>query len=112
MSMNHTVSDKERQDFATRRRMMRHRPQGASKERMLRQIAVPLKSGNGIASRGEIREQRRARGRMISAEVRENFWNGLDRYYENLKRDPVAWQQELEERRVWEGTLNDGLENL
>ncbi len=30
--------------------------------------------------------------------------------YAALRNDPEAWQAELEERRAWEQTLNDGVE--
>jgi len=30
--------------------------------------------------------------------------------YAELRQDPVAWQAELDERRVWDVTLADGLE--
>lgn len=30
--------------------------------------------------------------------------------YRRLREDPEAWKEELEERRLWESTLADGLE--
>jgi hypothetical protein len=29
--------------------------------------------------------------------------------FARLRRDPTAWAEELEERRLWESTLGDGL---
>lgn len=34
-----------------------------------------------------------------------------NRAYARLRKDPVAWAQELEERKLWEVALMDGLEN-
>ncbi len=31
--------------------------------------------------------------------------------FARLRRDPVAWAEELEERRLYENTLMDGLED-
>ncbi len=33
------------------------------------------------------------------------------RSFQALKEDPEAWREELEERALWENTLNDGLEH-
>ena len=33
-----------------------------------------------------------------------------NRQYAALRSGPVAWQEEIEERAVWEGTLLDDLE--
>lgn len=41
---------------------------------------------------------------------RQRFFDQCDEDYARLKRDPKAWKEELEERRAWEATLNDGLE--
>jgi len=38
------------------------------------------------------------------------FFESLDAAFKALKADPVAWAQELEERRLWENTLMDGLD--
>ncbi len=31
--------------------------------------------------------------------------------YAEMRKDPVAWQEELDERALWEVTLMDGLED-
>lgn len=38
------------------------------------------------------------------------FWNQVNASYEKLKEDKEAWADELEERKLWENTLGDGLE--
>jgi hypothetical protein len=35
----------------------------------------------------------------------------FNRDYARLRRDPVAWAEELAERALWDNTLLDGLEN-
>jgi hypothetical protein len=42
---------------------------------------------------------------------REAFWEEVDASYARLRDDPVAWDEELEERRLWEATLLDDLED-
>ena len=39
------------------------------------------------------------------------FWYRANAAYARLRRDPVAWAEELEERRLSENTLMDGLED-
>ena len=41
---------------------------------------------------------------------RKIFFEGLDQDYTVLKADPEAWAQELEERKLFENTLMDGLD--
>jgi hypothetical protein len=41
---------------------------------------------------------------------RKAFFMGLDRDYAALKADPKAWAEELEERKLLENTLMDGLD--
>jgi hypothetical protein len=36
----------------------------------------------------------------------------FDAAYARLQADPVAWEEELAERAVWEVTLADGLDDL
>ena len=38
------------------------------------------------------------------------FWERTNRPYANLKANPKAWEQELQERAEWEITIQDGLE--
>jgi len=42
---------------------------------------------------------------------RKRFLDDCNRAYAALKKDPKAWEQELQERRAWEQTLSDGLED-
>lgn len=37
------------------------------------------------------------------------FWQQVHEAYARLQQDSVAWQEEMEERRIWENTLLDGL---
>ena len=41
---------------------------------------------------------------------REKFWKACDEAYARLRNDPKAWAEELEERKIWEVTLADGLD--
>ena len=42
---------------------------------------------------------------------RKRFLDECNRAYERLKGDPKGWQEELRERRAWDRTLSDGLED-
>lgn len=48
----------------------------------------------------------------IEALYRTRFYDECDRAYARLRADPVAWQEELEERKAWDVTLSDGLEEV
>lgn len=41
---------------------------------------------------------------------RRVFLEEVNRAYRSLREDPAAWVAEEEERRVWEATLGDGLQ--
>ena len=41
---------------------------------------------------------------------RKKFWEKTNSAYQALRDDPKAWQDELDERALWESTLPDGLE--
>ncbi len=41
---------------------------------------------------------------------RQRFFDQLDAAYAALRADPEAWREELEERQLWEATLEDGLD--
>ena len=41
---------------------------------------------------------------------RKRFLEMANEAFANLKMDPTAWLKEMEERRAWEGTLDDGIE--
>ena len=41
---------------------------------------------------------------------REKVMDEANAAYARLQADPEAWKDELEERRAWDATLNDGLE--
>lgn len=49
--------------------------------------------------------------RAIEDYRRKKFLEELNASYAALRSDPVAWQEELEERKLWENTLMDGLED-
>lgn len=42
---------------------------------------------------------------------RKLFFEGVDRDFATLKANPEAWAEELEERRLFENTLMDGLDS-
>jgi hypothetical protein len=48
--------------------------------------------------------------KAIEAYRRQRFFEQLNAAYAALRNDPEAWQVELEERRLWEATLMDGLD--
>lgn len=47
----------------------------------------------------------------IDAYRRQVFFDRVDAAYAVLQADPVAWQEELDERAEWDATLLDGLED-
>lgn len=67
-----------------------------------------------------LRELAAAKGASIQAFLeelveryrREQFFADLTADYERLRQDPVAWEQELAERKEWEATLADGLDDV
>jgi len=42
---------------------------------------------------------------------RDKFLDEVNTAYARLQADPKAWKEELVERKEWDGTLMDGLEN-
>jgi len=38
------------------------------------------------------------------------FFDSLDAAFKTFKADPEAWAEELRERRLWENTLMDGID--
>ncbi|MCI0489570.1 MAG: toxin-antitoxin system protein [Blastocatellia bacterium] len=42
---------------------------------------------------------------------RKQFFNEFNAAYAALQKDPEAWEEELQERKLWESTLSDGLES-
>ncbi len=48
--------------------------------------------------------------RALDAYRREQFFAALDQAYEALWADPAARDEELAERKLFEGTLADGLD--
>ena len=59
--------------------------------------------------RGETMQETLARA--VEELRRKTFFEEVNRAYERLRGDPAAWQDELEERKAWEATLSDGLED-
>jgi predicted transcriptional regulator len=50
--------------------------------------------------------------RAVESYRREQFDAEFDAAYARLQADPVAWEEELAERALWEVTLADGLDDL
>jgi predicted transcriptional regulator len=50
--------------------------------------------------------------RAIEEYRRARFWDNFNRAYAALRNDPKAWAEELAERKLWDATLADGLEDL
>jgi len=42
---------------------------------------------------------------------RQQFLEAVNAGYSALRIDPAAWQEELDERRAWDVTFGDGLED-
>lgn len=40
----------------------------------------------------------------------QEFWKNTNTAYWCLREDAVQWQEELDERKLWESTLSDGVE--
>jgi hypothetical protein len=49
--------------------------------------------------------------RAVQNYRREQFFAELNDAYARLQADPVAWEEELAERALWETTLADGLDD-
>jgi predicted transcriptional regulator len=49
--------------------------------------------------------------KAVEAFRRQRFFEELNAAYTALQSDSEAWQEELAERRAWEITLTDGLED-
>jgi predicted transcriptional regulator len=49
--------------------------------------------------------------RAVEAYRRRCFLEAANADYAALRADPAAWAEELEERRLWDATLLDGLEH-
>ena len=59
---------------------------------------------------GAISRFRTTKFSRAELERRRVFFDACDAAYAAMQADPVLWEQELAERRLWEGTLLDGLE--
>ena len=49
--------------------------------------------------------------RAIESYRRARFFEGLHDDYAALRQNKIAWEEEQEERRMWDATLSDGLED-
>lgn len=49
--------------------------------------------------------------KAISEYQRKYFLEGLNADFAALRNNPRAWQEELEERALWDSTVADGLED-
>jgi predicted transcriptional regulator len=41
---------------------------------------------------------------------RASIWDEVDAAYSALRGSPKGWREEIEERKLWENTLEDGLD--
>ena len=72
-----------------------------------------------VQTRSELQElsemtgesMRELAGQAVKALRRRLFLEQVNRDFERLRADPEAWAEELEERRLFENTLMDGLED-
>lgn len=48
--------------------------------------------------------------KAIEAYRRQRMLEETNAFYAELRQDPKRWAEEMEERRLWEATLMDGLE--
>jgi predicted transcriptional regulator len=72
---------------------------GNDARRMLRELAS--RSGEPM---------QRVLEKAIEHYRRQRMFDEADAAYLALRSDPEAWREEIEERRLWEVTLTDGLE--
>ena len=49
--------------------------------------------------------------KAVEAYRREKFLRDANSDFAALKKDRRAWREELQERRLWENTLGDGLDD-
>ncbi len=49
--------------------------------------------------------------KAVEAYRRQRFWDRHNEAYALLREDPESWAEELTERKLWESTLMDGLED-
>lgn len=49
--------------------------------------------------------------KVLLAEKRRRFFEGINAGYEELKKSPSDWKEELEERDLYENTLMDGVKD-
>ena len=47
----------------------------------------------------------------INRYYREEFWSAVEQSYQKLKEDKELYNDDLEERKLWDITLMDGLED-
>jgi len=50
-------------------------------------------------------------GRAVELYRQRQFFKELNRQVLAAKTNPKVWAEELRERKLWEGTLSDGLDN-
>jgi hypothetical protein len=48
--------------------------------------------------------------RAVHDQYDRKFWDAVDAGYAALRADPVAWAEVEAERKLWDGTLMDGLD--
>ena len=70
-------------------------------------------------TRETLRELARQEGESMQAVLdkaienyrRQKFLDDANAAFATLKSNPKAWKEELEERKLWDLTLNDGLDD-
>jgi hypothetical protein len=75
-----------------------------------RQTATPG-AEDGLDHYSGERAHPRAAPQAGRSHRREQFFAELNAASARLKADPVAWEEELAERALWETTLADGLDD-
>lgn len=73
----------------------------------------------GKSEHSTLAEMAKEEGRSMQAVLsealeeyrRQKFWDKTNAAFQALRDDPEAWQAEVAERDLWDGTLADGLEN-
>ncbi len=67
-----------------------------------------------IVGSAETERKENLDGEVVMAQLkdkfRQHFLENANKAYAALKSDPTAWQAELEERQLWDGTIADGLD--
>jgi predicted DNA-binding protein len=69
-----------------------------------RQVLRDLSARTGQSAREILRQ-------AIEEYRRKRFLQNANAAFAALKRNPKAWEEEKRERKAWESTLSDGIDN-